>query len=375
MALRINASVSACFFCGYFACTGHDSGYRKLLLSQESEKWVTHAPSFVLARELASVYSPAKINPSIFITAAVMQIMVIAVLIVIAGLVGALLACATSLINRVRAVNTTLRRIEETLLALNRVKAIDSAIKSAKPVKQSQPADAGSAGYLTLRELKTMSGSGGRNADDAPIPNGRKPLRTSVPTGSKTDLQGAIERKGTFAVRGAEVAAHRAVGVALKTEASGEISAAFTRREPSFEISCPSPDQQILRMDLRKDADDVIVHVSHMAVTAEAQKVPTANDELPIQKVSEEVEEAAVAISPAIRELSHEVSTANSDTLRKPDEAPTVESAVGREVPEVGQGGRTVPTSNALDEGCRKKKEQELLMIISSRRRRARAGR
>jgi hypothetical protein len=328
-----------------------------------------------------------------------MQIIVIAVLIVIAGLIVALLACATSLINRVRAANTTLRRIEEALLSLNRVKVVESAVKSAEPLKQSPTADAGG-GFLTIRELKMTSSRGLQSMDSSPIPKGPESRRTRAPTGSNPDQQSAIGRKGTLAVRNAKVTTHDAVVAARKTEAAGQNGAAFAKRDPwfklsevaptkemfrasenpagldsSFQISYPRPDQQILSKDLRKCADDAIVHVSHMTVTAVAQKVPTANGELPIQKAGETVEEAAVAINPAIREFSHEVSTSNSDALREPDSAPTMESAAGLEVPEVGQGGRTAPTSNALDEGLRKKKEQELLMIISSRRRRARAGR
>ena len=349
---------------------------------------------------MANVYSPAWINPSLSTTAADMQIIVIAVLIVISGLIGALLACATNLINRVRAANATLRRIEEALLSLNRVNAIDSAIKSAEPVKPSRPADADRVGFLTIRDLRMMSSGDRQSADGALIPNGRKPFRTSVTTSSHTDLQRAIGREGTLAVHSATVATHGAVVPALKTGTTGQTSAAFADRDPrfetsdvapaqemlnasenpngldsSFEISCPRPDQHILNMDLRKGIEDAIVHVSQMVATAVAQTVPTANDELPIQKASKAEEKAAVAISPAIREMSPEVSTSNSSTLRKPEEAPTVESAVGRGIPEVGQGSQTAPTRTALDEGLKKKREQQALMIISSRRRRARAGR
>jgi hypothetical protein len=220
-----------------------------------------------------------------------------------------------------------------------------------------------------------------------------------VTTSSHTDLQGAIGREGTLAVRSATVATHGAVVPALKTRATGQTTAAFADRDPrfetsdvartqamlkaseypngldsSFEISCLRPDRPILNMDLRKGIDDAIVQVSQMVVTAVAQKVPTANDELPIQEASEAVEEASVAISPAIPEISPEVSTSNSYTLREPAEAPTAEPAVGREVPEVDRGGQTAPTSTALDEAQRKKEQQQAL-IISSRRRRARAGR
>jgi hypothetical protein len=128
-------------------------------------------------------------------------------------------------------------------------------------------------------------------------------------------------------------------------------------------------------MDLGNGIDDAIVHASQMVATAVAQTVPTANEKLPIQKASQAEEEAAVAISPAIREISPEVSSSNSSTSREPEEAPTVESAVGRGVPEVGPGSQTVPTRTSLDEGLKKKREQQALMIISSRRRRARAGR
>ena len=273
-----------------------------------------------------------------------MQIKVIAVLIVIAGLIGALLACAAILINRVRAANATLRRIEEALLSLNRVKAIDSAVKSAKPVKQSPPADAGGVGFLTIRELRSMSSRDRQSADGAPIPTGRKPLRTGVTSSSRTDLQGAIGREGMLAGRRATVATHGAVVPALKTGATGQTRAAFADRDARLETS-------------------------EVAATHEA--VPTANDELPIQKAGEA---APVAIRPAIGEMSPEVSTSNSSTLREPEQAPTVESAVGREVPEVGQGGRTAPTGTALDEDLKKKRAQQALMIISSRRRRARAG-
>jgi hypothetical protein len=328
-----------------------------------------------------------------------MQIIAIAVLLIIAGLIGALLACATSLINRVRAANITLRRIEEALLSLNRAKAIDSAIKSAEPVKQSQPADAGSVGFRTLRELKTMSSRDRQSAGSAPIPNGRTQLRTRVAANSNTYLQGAMGREGTLAVHSATVTAHGAVVAALKTEATGQASAAVADRDPrfgtaddastqemlkplakpngldsGFEISCPRPDRQIPNLDLRKGIDEAVVHESQMVVTAVAQKVPTANDELPVQKASEVVEEAARAISPTIREMFPEVSTSNGFALREPEEAPTVESAVGHEVPEVGQGRQTAPTRTALDEAQEEKKRQQALMIISRRRRRARAG-
>ncbi len=295
-----------------------------------------------------------------------MQIIVIAVLIVIAGLIGALLACATSLINRARAANITLRRIEEALLSLNRVKTIDSAIKSAEPVKQSQPADAGSVGFLTIRELKMMSGKDRQSANSAPIPNGRKPLRTSVKTSPHTDLQGTIGREGTLAVHSVTVATHAAVIPAFKTGATGHAGAAFADRDPRIETSDVASTQGF---------QNAIAHVSQMVATAVAQTVPTANDELPIQKASEAVEEAPVAISPAIREMSPEVLTSNSSTLREPEEVPTVASAVGREVPEVGQEVQTASTRAALDEDLKKKREQQALMITSSRRRRARAGR
>ena len=328
-----------------------------------------------------------------------MQIIVIAVLIVIAGLIVALLACATSLINRVRAANTTLRRIEEALLSLNRVKVVEPAVKSAELLKQSPSAEAGG-GFLTIRELKMTSSRSRENTDSSLIPKRPEPLRTSVPTGSNLDLHSAVGRKGMLAGRNAKVTSHDADVAALNTETAGRNGAAFAKRDPwfklsdvaptkemirtsenttgldsSFQTSYPMPDQQILSMDLRKGADDAMVRVSHMTVTTVAQKVPTTNGELPIHKAGEVVEEAAVAISTAIRELSHEASTSNSDALREPDSAPTMEPAAALEVPEVGQGDRTEPTSIALDEGLRKKKERELLMIISSRRRRARAGR
>ncbi len=269
-----------------------------------------------------------------------MQIIVIAVLIVIAGLIGALLACATRLMNRARAANITLRRIEEALLSLNRVKAFDSAIKSAEPVQHSQPAGAGRVGFLTIRELKMMSGRDRQSADSAPIPNRRKPLRTSATTSPHTDLQCAIGCEGTLAVDSAGVATHGALVPALKTEATGQTIAAFADRDPrieasenlnglesSFEISCPGPDQHILNTDVRKSIGDAIVHESQIVATAVAQTMPTTNHELPIQKSSEAAEEAPVA------------------------------------------------TRTALDEGLEKKRAQQALMIISSRRRRARAGR
>ena len=325
-----------------------------------------------------------------------MQIIVIAVLTVIAGLSCALLACAMSLTNRIRAANTTLRRIEEALLSLNQVKAIDSAVKSAEPMTQPQPAVASSVGYLTVRELKMMSSGDRQSAHGAPIPNGQKPLRTSVPTSSDTDLRRALGHGDRPAVHSAEVAAHGAVGIALKTEATGQNSAAFADRDPrfvtptqemleasegdvgldsSFEIPSPRPDQQILSVDLRNGAGDAVVHVSQVVVTAVAHEAPTVNGELPIQRASEAVEEASVPISPAIREIPPASPTGDSGTLREPGEALTITSAVGREVSEVGQRGQTAPTSNVLDEERRKKREQEALMIINNRRRRARAGR
>jgi hypothetical protein len=145
--------------------------------------------------------------------------------------------------------------------------------------------------------------------------------------------------------------------------------------DSSFEFLCPRPDQLVLNMDLHKGVEDAIVHVSQMVATAEAQTVPTVNDELPIQKAINAEEGAAVVISPAIREMSPEVSISNSSTLRVPEEARTGEAAVGRGVPEVGQGSQTAPTRTALDEDLRKKREQQALMIINGRRRRARAGR
>jgi len=288
-----------------------------------------------------------------------MQITAIAVLIIIAGLIGALLACVTSLINRVRAANTTLRRIEEALLSLNRVKAIDSAVKSAEPVKQSQPADADTVGFLTVRELKMMSKMSSRDRQSAasgPVPNGRKPLRTSVTTRKAEDTG---KTSAEFA----------------KREPSFEASESPNGLDPTFEISWPRPDHQMPNMDLRKGMDEAIVHGSQMFVAEVAHTVVAASGELLIQKASEAVEETRVAISPLIRGTSPEVSTPDCSTLRGPNGAPNEVSAVVREVPEVGQGGQTAPTSNALEESRRKKKEQELRIIMSSRRRRARAGR
>jgi hypothetical protein len=277
------------------------------------------------------------INPSLSTTAASMQIQVIAVLIVIAGLIGALLACAMNLINRVRAVNATLRRIEEALLSLNRVKAIDSAVKSAEPVKPSRPDDADSVGFLTIRDLKMMSGGDRQSADRAPIPNGRKPLRTSVTTSSHTDPQRAIGRKGTLAVHSATVATHGAVDPALKTGTTGQTSTAFADRDPRLETSDFAPAQEMRNASENPKGLDSSFEFS----------CPKPDRHIP---------------------------TSNSSTLSVPEEAPTLESAAGRGVPEAGQGSQTAPTTTALDEELKKKREQQALMIIRSRRRRARAG-
>jgi hypothetical protein len=327
-----------------------------------------------------------------------MQIIVIAVLIVITGLIGALLACATNLINRVRAANATLRQIEEALLSLNRVKAIDPAIKSAETVKRSRQPDADRVGFLTIRDLKMMSGGDRQSADRAPIWNARTPLSSSASIRSDTDPR-------TLVVDSVTVAAPVAVVPAVETGTTGETSASFAARDPSVEtldgaparemlneseslngmdsrceFSSPSPDQQILNRDQRKAVEeDAILQVSEVVSIAVSQTEPTATEELPIQKAGEAEEKVTVAISPAIPELSPEVSTSDSSTLTVRDEPPTSESAVGRGVPEVGQGSQTAPTRAALDEALEKtlekKREQQALMIINSRRRRARAGR
>jgi len=296
-----------------------------------------------------------------------MQTIVTSILIFIAGLIAALLICATTLISRVRAVNTTLRRIEETLLSINRVKAINTSIKSPTPVTPSPAVDAGGVGFLTVRELKAMSGGGRPSADSAPMANVRKPPRTRAPRRSTSDLQAAIRREGTLAVpAAADVATNRVMPAAAKEP---------DELDSRFEISWPRSNQQTPNMDLRDGTDKANAREDQVAATSIAHELPAANGELPVENDSGAVTEAPVAINPPIQESSPEDSSSPGDKLRGLDETPSQESTVVRAAPAVDLAGQAAPTSNSLDEIRRKRKEQELLMIISSRRRRARAGR
>jgi hypothetical protein len=336
-----------------------------------------------------------------------MQTFVIAVLIIIAGLIGALLFCATSLISRARLATTTLRRIEETLLAMNRVRAIDSAIKSAEPVRQSQTAEAGgtSASFLTLRELKAMSGGTRPATGSAPITNPRKPPRTYAPQRPVTHPQRVPARGSTPAVQSADIVTREAVAAGLDGVDSMQTTDELAKREPHFEVSDVTPalqtpdasehrndleasievswpglHQQILNLELQKETDGALVHENLSVVSAVTHTAPAANGELPIADAGGAVQEAAVAISPARPEPARsetpsEVSTPNGDTRSGPDAGMAVGSTVVGESRQPVREEKTASTGNDLDETRRKKKEQELMMIISSRRRRARAGR
>ena len=280
-----------------------------------------------------------------------MQTISIAVLIVIAGLIGALLACATSLINRARAANTTLRRIEETLLAMNRVRAIDSAVKSTRPVKQSESADIDGAHFLTIRELKTMSGGGKRSIGGAPISNGLRPARFSSNHRAPTDPQSAPSHEGIPEFQDPEVIANGVSGASPNSGDPAHSSAAITQCDSAIETGAVTPSQE--EPDAAEDQFE--------CEPSFVMRWPTPN-----QNAAESMRGAPAAVNPELLQPLPVGSPDNSAALMESAAPPAEEEA--REV-------KASTTNHILDESRRKRKEQELLMIISSRRRRARAGR